>query len=136
MIDLTSFKNVVNSLNEIIKLYNVDKTNLILRDCLLERFVFTYTQTITMIKRHLASNYDDIENVKELTFKDMIRVANIKGLLKGDVENWTKYKENRNISARTYNEVNAEKVATMIVNDFALEINFLLNKLIETNDKS
>ncbi|GMO56930.1 MAG: hypothetical protein Ta2D_02250 [Rickettsiales bacterium] len=136
MIDLTSFKNAVNNLNEIVKLYNEDNTNFILRDSLIHRFDYTYELAIKTIKRHLTLNYDDIENVKELTFKDMIRIANVKGLLSGDIENWTKYKENRNISVHTYNEVNAENVATIIVNDFLPEVNFLLNKLIKTNDKS
>lgn len=38
IIDLTVFDKVLNSLNEVIEVYNSDKTNLITRDSMIQRF--------------------------------------------------------------------------------------------------
>ena len=38
IIDLTVFEKVLNSLNEVIEVYNSDKTNLITRDSMIQRF--------------------------------------------------------------------------------------------------
>lgn len=38
IIDLTAFEKALNSLNEVIEVYNSDKTNLITRDSIIQRF--------------------------------------------------------------------------------------------------
>ena len=38
IIDLTAFEKALNSLNEVIEVYNSDKTNLITRDSMIQRF--------------------------------------------------------------------------------------------------
>lgn len=37
-LDITSFENALNSLKEVIKVYNSDDTNLITRDSMIQRF--------------------------------------------------------------------------------------------------
>ncbi len=43
IIDLTSFEKTLASLFEVIKIYNSDKTNLITRDSMIQRFEYTYS---------------------------------------------------------------------------------------------
>ena len=48
-IDLTSFEKALNSLNEVIRVYSYDETNLITRDSMIQRFEYTYSIALKMI---------------------------------------------------------------------------------------
>ncbi len=50
-LDITSFEKALNSLKEVIEVYNSDKTNLIVRDSMIHRFEYTYSIALKMIKR-------------------------------------------------------------------------------------
>ena len=50
-LDLTPFENALNSLKEVIEVYNSDETNLITRDSMIQRFEYTYSIALKMIKR-------------------------------------------------------------------------------------
>lgn len=50
-LDVTSFENVLNSLIEMINVYNSDETNLIIRDSMIQRFEYTYSNALKRIKR-------------------------------------------------------------------------------------
>ena len=63
-----------------------------------------------------------------MTFNETIRIANQFGLLKGNLEQWTIYRQSRNNTSHTYDE----KIANNIVNivpQFKIEVEFLLNTL-------
>ena len=53
-LDVTSFENALNSLIEVIEVYSSDKTNLITRDSMIQRFEYTYSITLKMIKRFFS----------------------------------------------------------------------------------
>ena len=51
-LDLTSYKNALASLDEVIKVYNSDRENKITRDSLIQRFEYTYSLALKMMKRY------------------------------------------------------------------------------------
>lgn len=130
IIDLTSFEKALASLFEVIKIYNSDKTNLITRDSMIQRFEYTYSISLKMIKRYLASGAFVFENIDGMTFNEMIRQANKMGILRSNLERWDIYRQKRNLTPHTYDEKIAQDVAS-IIEDFALEAKYLLEKLKE-----
>ena len=96
IIDLTSFEKALASLFEVIKIYNCDKTDLITRDSMIQRFEYTYSISLKMIKRYLAGGAFVFENIDGMTFNEMIRQANKMGLLRSNLEKWNNYRQKRN----------------------------------------
>ena len=128
-LDITSFENALNSLKEVIKVYNSDDTNLITRDSMIQRFEYTYSIALKMIKRFFSQGAF-VENVDGMTFNEMVRQANKMDLLKSNLETWTIFREKRNLTSHTYDE----KIATDVVKIIPLfceEAQFLLNRLKE-----
>ncbi len=127
-LDLTSFEKALNSLFEVIEVYNSDKNNLITRDSMIQRFEYTYSISLKMIKRYLAKSAFVFENLEGMSFNEMIRQANKMGLLRSNLEKWDDYRQKRNLTSHTYDEEAAKSVVS-IIEDFALEAEFLLTSL-------
>ena len=125
---LTSFERAINSLKEAILEYNKDKNNSFVRDSVIQRFEYTYELSIKMLKRYLESISSSKNEIDMMSFNDIIRKANIKGLLNGNLETWQKYREMRNITSHTYEEETALEVIG-IANSFLYDSEFLLNSL-------
>ena len=128
-LDITSFEKALNSLKEVIEVYNFDETNLITRDSMIQRFEYTYSIALKMIKRYFSQGAF-VENIDSMTFNEMVRQANKMDLLKSNLETWTLFREKRNLTSHTYDE----KIATNVVKIIPLfyeEAQFLLNKLKE-----
>ncbi len=126
-LDITSFENALNSLKEVIEVYNSDETNLITRDSMIQRFEYTYSIALKMIKRFFSQGAF-VENIEGMTFNEMVRQANKMNLLKSNLEAWTIFREKRNLTSHTYDENVALDVAA-IIPEFRDEADFLLNKL-------
>lgn len=75
-LDISAFKKVLASLFEVIEVYNKDKSNLITRDSMIQRFKYTYSLALKMIKRYFANGAFVFENLDGMTFNEMIRQAN------------------------------------------------------------
>ena len=130
ILDLTSFEKALTSLFEVIKIYNCDKTDAITRDSMIQRFEYTYSISLKMIKRYFAGGAFVFENIDGMTFNEMIRQANKMGLLRSNLEKWDNYRQKRNLTSHTYDEKIAQEVVS-IIEDFALEAKYLLEKLKE-----
>ncbi len=128
-LDVTSFENTLNSLNEVIEVYNSDKTNLITRDSMIQRYEYTYSLALKMIKRFFSQGAF-VENVEGMTFNEMVRQANKMNLLKSNLEKWTDFRLMRNLTSHTYDEKVALDVVEVIP-EFRDEAQFLLKKLKE-----
>ncbi len=129
-IDLTSFENAINSLEDVINVYNSDKSNLYMRDSMILRFEYTYSLSIKMIKRYFAKSAFEKENLDGMTFYEMIRTANRMEILKSNLETWDDYRQKRNMTSHTYDE-NVAKDVVEIIPAFKNEAEFLLNRLKE-----
>ena len=127
-LDLTSFEKALNSLFEVNEVYNSDKNNLITRDSMIQRFEYTYLLSLKMIKRYLAKSAFVFENLEGMSFNEMIRQANKMGLLRSNLEKWDDYRQKRNLTSHTYDEKKKKSVVS-IIEDFALEAEFLLTSL-------
>ena len=129
--DFTVLEKAYNSLVEVINIYNSDKSNLIVRDSMIQRFEYTYSIALKMIKRYFALSAFASENIEGMTFNEMVRTANKMGLLRSNLETWDVFRQKRNATSHTYNEEAALEVVSVIEN-FTKEIEFLLNKLKES----
>ena len=131
-LDLSVFEKALNSLKAAITVYEENPSNDMIRDSVIQRFEYTYSFALKMLKRFLEQNLEASEEVDHFTFNQLIRTANEKGLLWGNLEDWTKYREKRNMTSHTYDEKKALDVIS-VVDKFAKEADFLLNKLKEKN---
>lgn len=131
-IDLTSLKKAYLSLVEVIKIYNQDKTNLIARDSMIQRFEYNYSLALKMIKRYFKNSAFVFDNLESMSFNEMIRNANKMGLLLSNLEKWDIYRQKRNLTSHTYDEKTANEVVS-IIEDFSKEVEYLINKLEEKN---
>jgi nucleotidyltransferase substrate binding protein (TIGR01987 family) len=129
-LDLSSFNKAIKSLKEAIVEFNKDKTNVFVKDSVIQRFEYTYELSHKTLKRFLEKSQFSSQNIDEMSFADIVRTANEKGLLLNDLEKWTIYRQKRNITSHTYDEIKAAEVIS-IVPDFLEEVEFLLKKLIE-----
>lgn len=129
-LDLTTLRKAIDSLFEVIKVYQKDKTNLITRDSMIQRFEYTYSISLKMIKRYFKTGAFVFDNIESMTFNEMIRQANKMGLLKTNLEKWDNYRQKRNLTSHTYDEAVAIEVVS-IIEDFANEAEFLYNRLKE-----
>ena len=129
-LDLKSFEKALNSLRDVINVYNADKTNLYMRDSMIQRFEYTYSLALKMIKRYFSISAFEKENLEGITFNEMIRTANRMGLLRSNLEKWTNYRQKSNMTSHTYDE-NIAKYVAEVIPDFKDETEFLLNKLKE-----
>jgi len=134
ILDLTAFENVINSLSEVIDVYHNDKANLITRDSMIQRFEYTYSLSLKMLKRYFAASAFVFENLESMSFNEMIRQANKMGLLRSNLEYWDNVRQKRNMTSHTYDEKVAIDVVS-IIPEFKNEALFLLNKLKEANEK-
>jgi nucleotidyltransferase substrate binding protein (TIGR01987 family) len=133
-LDLTSFINAITSFKEAIDKYNEDTTNSFVRDSVIQRFEYTYSLALKMIKRYLETNTLTQDEVDSFSFNDMIRVANENGLLLTNLVIWNKYREKRNITSHTYDVQKAKEVIS-VVNDFYKDVDYLLKQIEKRNDK-
>jgi len=129
-IDFTSFEKAYKSLIEVTDIYNSNQKDLIVRDSMIQRFEYTYSLALKMIKRYFSQSAFASENVEGMTFNEMIRNANKMGLLKSNLETWDDYRLKRNMTSHTYDEEVAISVVS-IIQRFESEASFLLAKLKE-----
>ena len=129
-LDLSVFEKALNSLKVSFEKFNEDQNDDIVRDSVIQRFEYTYEFAVKIIERYLKTTIST--NVKVLTFNQLIREANERELLHGNLESWDVYRKKRNITSHTYDEKKALEVIS-IMDDFIKEADFLLNKLKERN---
>lgn len=108
--------------------YQIDTDDEQIRDGLIQRFEFSYELSHKLIKRYLEQTSAHADEIDVMSFAELIRTANEKGLLLNDWEKWRIYRQMRNMTSHTYNE----KIAILVVEgipDFIKECDYLLNKL-------
>ena len=128
-LDLTSFENAVNSLVSILNRFQKEN-DIDLRDSVIQRFEYTFSMSIKMIKRFLKQTELSEEELNGMIFSEIIRKANQYNLISTNLETWDEYRQKRNMTSHTYDEETAQKVMT-IIPAFKDEAEFLLNRLKE-----
>lgn len=130
ILNLSSYEKVLKSLEEIILRYKKEYMDIAIRDALIQRFEYTYSLAIKMIKRYLKIALAENEEVDTMDFNRMIREASRMGILLNNLEIWTVYRQKRNITSHTYDEQKALEVVG-VVDDFYKDAKYLLSKLQE-----
>lgn len=126
--DTTLLQKAANRLDEILVRYNLDTSDDAIRDSVIQRFEFSYSIALKTLRKYFIERAFVVEEVNQMSFNDMIRTANQLNLLKSDLELWTEFREMRNLTSHTYDEVIAQKVVS-IIPQFHEEILFLLKAL-------
>lgn len=127
-LDITPLKNAFFRLEEGLTRYQSDITDLQIRDGLIQRFEFTYELSHKMLKRYLEATAANPEEFDTMTFQELIRTGNEKGLLLGDWTDWRRYRDMRSRTSHTYDEETALQVVAGIPT-FLAEAAFLVQSL-------
>jgi len=126
--DYTSLEKAYKKLGDILERFKKEENDEAVRDSVIQRFEFTYSITLKTIRKYFIDKAFVIEDVNQMSFNDMIRTANELNILQSNLETWTTFREMRNLTSHTYDEVIAKKVLS-IVPSFYNEISWLLNAL-------
>ena len=123
-----SLEIVLKNLRLAFEEYNKDTNNIFVRDSVIHRFEYTYALAVKYIQRYLELILPVSDEVDKLSFNDMIRTANEKDILLGNLTNWALYRQRRNITSNTYNIEKAKQVLD-IIEPFCAEIEYLVEKI-------
>ena len=94
----------------------------------IQSFEFTYELCSKFIQRYLKLVEPSVVIIDEMSFPDIIRTASARGLLLNEWGEWKQYRDKRNITSHTYDELKAHEVMK-IVPQFLEEAQYLLAKL-------
>lgn len=126
--DVTLLENAVTRLKEALELYAQNKGDTIYRDALIKRFEFVYGLSVATITRYLEYASENPSMIGEMTFQQIIRMADEQGLIKGSWEEWREYRTMRSRTAHMYDEPMVMDVVEEIP-DFLTEVERLCGTL-------
>lgn len=127
-LDLAPLTRAIDRLSEGWVRYQQDTSDTQIRDGLIQRFEFTYEISHKMLKRHLEVTSANPAEFDDMSFQDLIRMGNERGLLSGGWPEWRNYRDMRAKTSHTYDEDIALEVVACIP-DFQKEATFLHEKL-------
>jgi nucleotidyltransferase substrate binding protein (TIGR01987 family) len=106
-----------------------DPSDLEIRDACIQRFEYTYELCIKTIKRYIEQEMPSSENIDQLNYRDLLRVAFEAGLI-DHIDCWFQYREARNQTSHAYDEIKAQAVYEVFP-DFTEKARFFLKQLEE-----
>lgn len=130
-IDVSSLEKAIESLAEAITEHKKNSGNKFVRDAAIQRFEYTYELSYKMLKRYLEISEPNAEEVDQMSFPNLIRTASERGLMLNGWDVWKVYRDARNATSHTYNEVKAAEVFGVIP-QFLDDSKYLLTKLQES----
>lgn len=110
---LESLSNALMQLDRAVEAYAADHNGEFIRDALITRFTFTFSQAVTTLGRYLANVYF-VADARVLSPRQLIRHSARLGVI-ADCESWLKHVENRNRVSHAY----LESMAIMVANGAA-----------------
>ncbi|MBF0334044.1 MAG: nucleotidyltransferase substrate binding protein [Alphaproteobacteria bacterium] len=128
ILDIGPLRNAVTRLREGLARYDQNVADTQIRDGLIQRFEFTYELSHKMLKRFMVATSPSPDEFDEMSFADLIRSGNERGLLRGDWPAWRAYREMRSKTSHTYDETVALEVVKGI-GGFLEEAESLLARL-------
>ncbi len=100
------------------------------RAAAIQSFEFTYELSHKMLKRLLKASLADPAAVEEMSFQDLIRTGNERGLVRSGWSSWRDYRAARGATSHTYDEEKAAEVFAFLPR-FLEEAKELLRRLEE-----
>ena len=129
-LSIEPFEKAITSLEVALDRHAQDSSDDLVRDACIQRFEFTYELAHKMLKRFLEATSANPDEFDNMTFQDLIRSGNERGLLRSDWSMWKEYRRARGTTSHTYDEEKAREVFA-IVPDFLSEARFLRDRLRE-----
>jgi len=129
-LSIEPFEKAIASLEQALDRHAQDTSDDLIRDACIQRFEFTYELAHKMLKRFLEATSANPDEFDAMTFQDLIRSGNERGLLRSDWSRWKDYRTARGTTSHTYDEAKAREVFA-IVPDFLSEARFLRDRLRE-----
>lgn len=106
---LESLGSAIRQLDRAVEAYAADRNGEFIRDALITRFTFTFSQVVTTLGRYLETVYF-VADARVLSPRQMVRHAARLGFLT-NCESWLRHVENRNRVSHAYLESMAIMVA-------------------------
>ena len=103
-----------------------------LRDAVIQRFEYTYELCWKMVKRRIETDAPVPSAVDAMSFPMLMREAAERGLVE-EVTRWLEYREQRNVTAHTYDATKAQSVFET-AHPFLADAQALLAELRRRND--
>lgn len=125
---ISALENVHKRLGDVLKIFVENENDDIVRDSVIQRFEFTYFIALKTLRKYFEGMAFVMEDVQQMTFNQVIRVANQLDLLHFELDKWTEFRQMRNLTSHTYDEEVARKVVAVIP-DFCEEVGYLLKQL-------
>ena len=125
---ISALENAHKRLGDVLKIFVENENDDIVRDSVIQRFEFTYSIALKTLKKYFEGVAFVMEDVQQMTFNQVIRVANRLDLLHFELDKWTEFRQMRNLTSHTYDEEVARKVVA-VVPDFCEEVGYLLKQL-------
>jgi nucleotidyltransferase substrate binding protein (TIGR01987 family) len=113
-LDITSLDNAVQRLREGLARHQREPADEQVRDGLIQRFEFTYELSHRTLKRFLKESAASPDDIEEMSFADLIRTANARGLLAGNWPAWRRFRQMRARTSHTYDATTAEQIVAAI----------------------
>ena len=126
--DISPLRRAIASLESGLAQQALAPTEELLRDGCIQRFEFVYELSHKMLRRFLKIISPSPDDVEALTFADLIRTGDERGLLLNGWPRWKAFRDARSISSHTYDERKAREVF-MIIPDFLAEARHLEKRL-------
>ena len=128
--EITPFERAIQRLKEGLARYQLDTSDIQIRDGLIQRFKFAYELGHRMLKRYLEYASANPRQFDEMAFQDLVRTANEQGLLLGSWPDWRRFREMRARTSHAFEDDVAIEVVGGIP-DFLEEVIHLRDKLQE-----
>ena len=97
------------------------------RDACILRFEYTFELSIKTIKRYIEMEMPIHENIDQMNYRDLLRVAFEIGLITR-VEDWFSYREARNQTSHAYDQSKAKAVFEVAI-QFSIQASLLIEQL-------
>lgn len=133
-LDISSLEKAIKQLEESLRYYHSEIVQadpglvLQLRAATIQAFEFTYELSWKMLKRFLELTEPNPQEIDSLSFADLIRIGNEKGLLLSDLRVWKVYRNEHSIISHTYDEEKAAMVFAQVP-QFLKEAQYFLAQL-------
>ena len=129
-LDLSSFKKALESLGRALEKWRLLPGDEFVRDSCIQRFESTYELAVKFLRRYLSMTESSADTIDQLSFPALIRTASERGILLNDWSVWIVYRDKRNTTSHTYDEMKAIQIV-QILPDFLCEVKYLFANIEE-----
>lgn len=117
-------------MNEILERYRREPQDLAVQDSVVQRFVYTYELACKTLKRYLEATSSSPAEINLMSFQELIKTGNEKGLLRGNAAAWLNYRNMCNITSYPYNSDKAKDVIAAAPS-LREEAGFMMERIME-----